>query len=491
MHKKIFHAFNHLENDHFMKVGHQIVKSIDNRVNYYKAFLNDWASWDDTYYFMNDLNIKYIRSNIYDSVLRDIGLTSILYFDSNMFLKYQLTDDEYTADVQKLAQKIQASSPTLKEIANSRKMDFYMKSDNNGSNFLSVIAPITKSDSKFPANGYLVMTIVFDQKLVDKLSELTGYRLEYHTDISGQEKKNITHISKEIAYSLNYSNRNSVYHDISFYDITGDKLLEIRLEQDRAFNTHMNNVLKDSIIVLVLSGVLTIILMSFIIDRFVLSELRQKVERFKKIELNNDLSVRLSETGSFELKELAVAANRAMDKIENLNKEIVKLSNIDALTQIYNRKFFDEQYIKQYKSSARNNSSIAILMIDIDYFKSYNDAHGHVEGDACLKEVASIIKNSISRPDDIAARYGGEEFIIMLPFTHADGAIHIAETIRKNIADSKKPHGASQVSEYITISIGVAIEVPEDSSSSINLISKADKALYQAKRYGRNRVETF
>ena len=143
----------------------------------------------------------------------------------------------------------------------------------------------------------------------------------------------------------------------------------------------------------------------------------------------------------------------------------------------------------EWKRAIRENQSIALIMIDVDFFKDYNDEHGHLAGDDCLKSTAKTIESVIRRPADFVARYGGEEFAVVLPETHFDDAIELANRMRSVIEDRKIPHGASLVSAYVTISLGVAATIPETRQDATTLIAAADKALYQAKSNGRNRVE--
>jgi diguanylate cyclase (GGDEF)-like protein len=493
MDRTIFSVFTQLEKNHFIKIGNQIVKSFENRMNYYEAFLTDWSVWDDTYNFVEDLNEEYKSSNLTGSVLEDIGLSAILFFDDHMNLKHSFYKNELKHDISELAADIGKNRKKITEIAVTGQSDFFMQTETSAKRFLCVIAPIVPSNEDKPMRGFMVMTALFDKNLVEKLSELTGYELTYHTDVDSTEHQggDFTRVSKQISHSLKYSDHNTVYQDFFLYDLNDKKILAIRLEQDRAFNTHMKNVLKNSMLTLAVSGLFTIILVGFILDKLVLSELRMKIQRFREIEQSNDISLRLDETGARELKELAQAANGALDRIEILNDQIIAMSNIDSLTGIANRKFFDEQYLLHYKNAAREDKLISILMIDIDYFKDYNDAYGHLAGDQCLRSVAEIINNSLKRPIDVAARYGGEEFIVMLYDTNEEGALHIAESIRKNVQSAVKPHKASKCADCITVSIGTATSKPSRMSSSIDLIANADKALYEAKVSGRNSTRQF
>lgn len=175
-------------------------------------------------------------------------------------------------------------------------------------------------------------------------------------------------------------------------------------------------------------------------------------------------------------------------ELQRANKQLEALARIDGLTQIANRRFFDETLQKEWRRMQRNRSSIALIMVDIDCFKLYNDNYGHAKGDECLKKVATIINSCMNRSHDLAARYGGEEFACILPETDHHGAANIADSILSAVYESKIIHEYSEVANYITVSIGCFCMVPDSSDRAENLIVKADSLLYRSKMSGRNRV---
>ena len=189
------------------------------------------------------------------------------------------------------------------------------------------------------------------------------------------------------------------------------------------------------------------------------------------------------------------AAYKALQESERrlaeANKQLQKLSSQDGLTHIPNRRRFDEVLHKEWHRAMRHSASLSMIMIDIDFFKLYNDYYGHQGGDTCLQKVANILKASIQRESDMLARYGGEEFAVILPETGIHGANEVAEHMRQQVYAARIPHTRSSVCPFITISLGVAAAVPERASDPTGLIRAADKALYQAKQNGRNAVTTF
>ncbi len=179
--------------------------------------------------------------------------------------------------------------------------------------------------------------------------------------------------------------------------------------------------------------------------------------------------------------------NKAYKELEEKNNTLQRLSTIDELTNISNRRKFDEYFKKEWLRLKREKKPISLLLCDIDYFKLYNDYYGHQEGDKCLHAIAKTIEKVARRPADLAARYGGEEFIMVLPDTDGNGAKIVAERILKEIESLQITHKKSNISEHVTISIGIASLIPDIDLSSEILIFAADKALYEAKDSGRNK----
>jgi len=180
-----------------------------------------------------------------------------------------------------------------------------------------------------------------------------------------------------------------------------------------------------------------------------------------------------------QLEEKTKALEEANAHLANAIETLHRISTQDGLTGLSNRRHFDETLALECRRAARTQASISLLMLDIDYFKPFNDAHGHQAGDELLRRVAQMLQETVHRAADLVARYGGEEFVVLLPETNAEDAHRIAETLRARIAGSGT----------VTVSIGVATLVPpRDGSACAEIVRRADERLYEAKRAGRNRV---
>ncbi|MGD1806364.1 diguanylate cyclase domain-containing protein [Dapis sp. BLCC M126] len=190
---------------------------------------------------------------------------------------------------------------------------------------------------------------------------------------------------------------------------------------------------------------------------------------------------------------IAIQQSELYQKLVTANQKLVELANFDSLTKIANRRMFEEYMDREWRRMAREKAPIALILCDVDYFKRYNDTYGHPAGDRCLQAVANVIKAEVKRPADLVARYGGEEFVVVLPQTDSTGGFHVAELIRKRLLDLKLVNAGSQISKFVSMSLGVASTIPLLDSSWGKLIKIADEALYQAKAEGRDRtiLQTF
>lgn len=259
--------------------------------------------------------------------------------------------------------------------------------------------------------------------------------------------------------------------------------------------------------------------------------LRQQVERLNR--LNQDLHIALSTTAEHgdlieaelqlanqklklevaeriraeaNLKLLLEAVSKRSDDLEMIIQTIMEhgdvmdaqwdqkwreerqLANLDGLTQIANRRRFDEYLEQQWQQMFRDRQPLAIILCDIDHFKRYNDTYGHLAGDDCLKLVAQVIARSLKRPSDLAARYGGEEFVAILPQTDLAGAIVVAQQIQAAIQQLQIPPSPSLTAYQVTLSIGVSSILPTLDLPANTLLERADHLLYIAKQQGRDRI---
>lgn len=171
---------------------------------------------------------------------------------------------------------------------------------------------------------------------------------------------------------------------------------------------------------------------------------------------------------------------------ENVKLEHMALE--DSLTQLYNRRYFEMYLEKEWRQATRKKTRLSLIVIDVDYFKLFNDTYGHIAGDECLKKIAETLKSSLHRSRDVIARIGGEEFVVLLPEVDEEGALIVVRSMQEKLQKAAIVHGSSPVNDYITVSVGVASTFPAEGVTALGLFKAADKALYKAKTKGRNQL---
>ncbi|MCW6052436.1 diguanylate cyclase [Lyngbya sp. CCAP 1446/10] len=202
---------------------------------------------------------------------------------------------------------------------------------------------------------------------------------------------------------------------------------------------------------------------------------------FVAVKLGDGFSVTIRDITARKQIELA---------LQDANQKLEELVNIDGLTQVANRRCFNNRLQSEWQRLARENQPLSLILLDVDKFKSYNDYYGHLAGDDCLIRIGQTLQKVVRRPTDLAARYGGEEFVILLPNTDLEGGIKVAQNIQEEIHNLAIPHAESDVKEIVTVSLGISSVIPTLEVQPDTLVAFADKALYDAKQQGRDRWST-
>ncbi|MCW9087980.1 MAG: GGDEF domain-containing protein [Gammaproteobacteria bacterium] len=235
---------------------------------------------------------------------------------------------------------------------------------------------------------------------------------------------------------------------------------------------------------------ITLLLVLLMLDRGLFRPIRGMLLGIESYR-NGELETTNHPSGLRELHTLGATFNDMMAQNRRDMRQLERHSNIDDLTNLANRRYFDKRFKEEWSRASRQQAPIAVLFIDIDYFKRYNDHYGHLNGDKCLQRIAVAIEGAARRESDIAARYGGEEFVIMLPDTELEGARRVAEKLQQAVGQLRIEHARSRIGPHVTLSIGIAATRAQFPESPDQLLAMADRALYQAKARGRNCTEAI
>ena len=268
---------------------------------------------------------------------------------------------------------------------------------------------------------------------------------------------------------------------ITTFTLTCPVIVYFLLHTDKIFNDMGYMLIIYIVFLFIICRQLNKIIEEFLIHEFNISRLERE-KRYAAMlnrELEEEIIKRIHTEGKLKAEKY---------KAEALADKLITISSKDGLTGINNRRHFDEYLENEWNRSARTATPLSLILCDIDFYKAYNDTYGHLAGDDCLKKIAHVLEHYARRASDMAARYGGEEFVIILPETSSNKAKHIAEEIRMAVEDLQILHKASDVSDHITVSLGVATQIPTRHNEPHGLINLADEAMYEAKRKGRNQV---
>jgi|GEM_PF-2561301 len=449
-----------------------------------KLLLYDWAKWDDLYGYMKSPYSTFEKSNLVPSILEDAKLSGIYLLGAGQSL------------VLGMEQEIKGQYIRHAEALSSKRFDISIKMNQSNSSdmhcafqhienqlILFCSTSIQDSNESLPANGFLVFTRSFDSEKLEKIKVLAN------VDFS------ITSFESHLSYSPNNINDAYKVRELSSHYSLGFPS-EIPGKMD--FIVHANyskdslpeRIDKQTIIAI---GFLLIIpfIMIYVISKLVLNPLTYMSNFILSLKMQEQ-PPRLPRSGAIvEVNIIGKALLDLMEHVENDKRLLEQKSLTDALTGVSNRGAFDEHLEELWRASSRGTKPIVIALIDIDFFKKFNDSLGHQKGDEALKAVALALKGACRRATDRMFRYGGEEFAMTMVLENVEDLTIVMETIQDAIEQLKYPHPDSVISSNITISSGAClIPVTGDwmkHSSAGTALQIADKALYEAKQQGRNR----
>ena len=526
--KIVFPSFVQLEEQEAVCQVKRVANAIKGINDNIDTLCNDWSVWDEAYFYMENLNPGFEISNLGNATLKNAYLNLVLFFSPQGKVIYANEIDLETGEpvikpnfpTKKIPPELFKLLTTFPNVPLDQASVTGLYSI-AGQTYIIACRPILTSDGEGPANGYLLMAKLFSPSLQAEL------RKKIHADFTiHRGGKNQSGLLSARAYQtadksiyLDPVNDDTLYGLTEIPGIDGNPALTIRIAVDRQITTQGERTIRTMILTILVLGCLSLGLIITTFNLLVHRPLMTLTRHAEKITYDSDFSSRLDVKADYRNDEIGDLARHFNDMLETLEftyaqlddindqqnleiirrqklekellktqKKLEKLAARDGLTRIANRRFFNDEFKKQWLVHLRQQRPLALVLCDVDHFKFYNDTYGHPAGDVCLQKVARVLTESARRPSDLAARYGGEEFIVLLPETPVAGAQTVAEKIRVSIEELNIAHKTSPVASHITLSLGVAAIVPQPEMDREELIEMADKALYQAKKQGRNRV---
>jgi len=489
--KLVYPAFSKIEIDYARDNIDRVVRRLHGEIDIIDFTVYDWSSWDDTYRFIEDGNDAFVESNLSADTFLNYGIQMALFLDSDNnlvwggYFDYQAEDydinliDPYLASLRptlaRLSRDIDPSAPI-----DDRRITGVLNIDDTP--LLFAMRPIHKSDGTGEPRGYVMFGQLLSEQRIDTLAE------QIVLDFSVSMANGSADSDATGAYAI---------RALSEDQLSASKIMTINGVPELRVSTILNRDITRLGGDITVYGIVLFVMLSLLMSAILLVLFRVLVIR-PILDLKNDIaeisgamdySLRAHIRNEDEIGALSQEFNAMLGVIESNNKEMKKLTETDPLTGLFNRLALDKKLAQAWHILTRTGDPLAVMLIDIDHFKAYNDHYGHLAGDQCLEQIARLLEGAAKRDSDMVARFGGEEFLIVLPGTDAEAALDIAHGLLESIDNAGIEHSESSTAPVITVSIGVSAVIPSQDFTSSDLIQTADKALYRAKELGRNRVE--
>ncbi len=448
---------------------------------------NDWSIWDSMYRYALKPDPRWAKENVNANALEPADISLIMIFARNG----RLLLHHSTLDKKEQPEFSSSHSSAYLNIINKpppRTQCGIMRVTKTP--LLACWSGILPGDGKGDPVGTVFMGRQLDAERLQKLRE--QIRLPFDLLTATELPEEAAAWPQATVQGILGNSQFASTHDDDKYrlylpvkDILGEKIGTLTLDIERQVHKqgiHLYQQVRQQVLwTLVLLSILLPTAMHFIFVR----RLRKLAGQLDTLAGNADWRERIAIRGNDELGLVVRNVNRLLELIQSQMGNLSHLSLTDALTGLANRRAFDDKLAQELARAQRSESSLALLMIDVDHFKRYNDHYGHPAGDKVLKSLGQSLKETLRHPPDVAARIGGEEFAVLLPETDVTGALITAERIRHKLSALAIEHADSPISQIVTVSIGIALAEHDEAE---NFLRRADQALYIAKRNGRNRV---
>ena len=486
-----FSVLDQTEKETLKTENRLIIRTIQNEIDRLVTLAKDWGERDKTYIFMQNGNLDFIRENLSQNYLNNVEIGGILFLDTNFssHFSYPNIKEETQTEFQGIVSQVQAKKDLLIDSLRQGVHRILLFNPEAKLNFWAVIHPISLAGQTDYVDGYLLLIKVIDRAFVQKISRIIGKSLKLKTseNISGFECLPEESFG-EFCEKVYFVNDSKALLDISILDSDRKNRIFFHTEIKRSLDQKIRQVFRHTLLIVSAIGLLVILFNVLMVHRVVVRPTSYLAEQFSTFAQQRTVHERLKVKGAYEIREMTRAANLMLNEIENLNEQLILQSRTDELTKLFNRRYFDELLQRELGRAAREKTPLALLMLDIDHFKQYNDHYGHVAGDKCLKRVATILRKTLQRSNDVVARFGGEEFILLLSNTNLSQMEQLVNNLGNRFKQAALPHDFSLAANYVTCSIGGISMIPTPETTERTLILRADALLYQAKENGRNRA---
>lgn len=479
--RTIMSLFNDMELAESRRNAERVIRAMDAAITRLGSTAEDWAYWDDCQEYLVTRDARqrerFERVNFHAASFRPIRIQEIHLFTTQGEAAWRGRTNEagdaiipVTSGKEEFLDAIGArgrfppESQGLVRIGN----DYH----------LVAVRHVHPSARPEPVTGFLVMVRDVDDVLIQELATQVLLPLEMGT---------VDQNASGVRVGIQSLDRETSRVRVRFDGMTGIPLFHVAFDAPRAISALGERMTMEMILMFAFTGMVWLGLCWLALHRLVLVPLERLTRHVDQVVGTRDFGLRFGSRANNEFGLLARSFDELVAAVEIGNRALEAAVRTDALTGISNRRAFDEGLELHWKICRRLRLPISLVMLDVDFFKPYNDRFGHQAGDRCLRTVAEVLRSSVSRGDDIVARYGGEEFAMILPRTDADGVRVVMDLVFRRMAAAAVPH-PDGITGVVTLSAGVASMPPEDSEGWEGLIALADARLYQAKLTGRNRV---
>ena len=487
----LLNGFSRLESNYARENLRHLQNEVENEQSRLEIVSRDYAQWDRTYDFMQTRNPEYVRTELTEAAFNIIHINFFVLLDPSGQVVLQKNRNGWTLDDDDLA-AIAAARDSIKPVRGAQNPGSSGILELNGRLVLLAYQRILTSRGDGEPRGTLVMGREADSKLISSLSKSTGLPLWLEPPDHAPGRNLQSLVWSDGTNSVSFEGDSTMLGYLPIKDMSGTtrRLLVARIPSD--LYSEGKKVMRYLLVLLMLAGVVHCGVLLFVLEENLLARLASLNKRIKQVTVSGDLSLRLDSGSDDELGALAIAVNAMLTAIQKAKSELLQAQESlrfhaehDSLTGVLNRRAIRDVLRRELARSRRENNSIGVIVADVDHFKKINDHYGHGAGDAALVAVVQRISATL-RPYDVIGRYGGEEFLIIAPGCDLDLTQKLAERVRAAVCDEMVDLGED--SATITISLGATLGTAE--SDPEFLVEMADAAMYQAKRNGRNRVET-